>query len=668
MTKDNMKKLKKGEKNSKNYKISKRKLVWIICIAILITIILTLFGTKIYLWFKFIIGNDIIINVEATPKDIFSSNGESKIITLKTSIIANPFCGTDCSYEFRDISDNISIDQQNANIKTLNSLNKEYTLIAPEKSTGQVLYRFDVQCKSLKSFLCQTSGDLNKRSVLITLDYNLSQEQQLEKDNFKKVYLNLTKKVNENILFLEQIKINLNNSLLNLNGTNNLIYSLNNFSDSINKTIVFWDSQEYSSANILLNGLQKDYELIESDFDIFNQILYDNLNKNNQLSLLLDNLVKNVSHITTLSLNATDILIGEEIVKSTNQIIDNLKNNSIALSESKITEVQNKTSIFLSSDKNNVLGSKINITLKNYVPFLINLNISIIEQNYSIKEPSSKCCLFNKCDSCCDSSCYDNPEKYPVVFIHGHDFSSSISPDYNLNIFEGLQRSIEEDGYLNAGSLILGTSETKGLLGETNNPVSLKASYYFDSIPGADNKINILYTKQDSIDTYAVRLKEIIEEIKVSTNKEKVVLVTHSMGGLVARRYIQVFGDGSIDKIIMIAAPNHGINKELYNSCKLFGATAECNDMYETSLLISKLNTQKDLGKTKVYNIVGIGCDTYGQDGDGVVMNSSAYLSFAKNYYVNGTCSGFDYFHNRIINPLKTPEIKDVVLKAMKEE
>ena len=103
------------------------------------------------------------------------------------------------------------------------------------------------------------------------------------------------------------------------------------------------------SANILLNGLQKDYELIESDFDIFNQILYDNLNKNNQLSLLLDNLVKNVSHITTLSLNATDILIGEEIVKSTNQIIDNLKNNSIALSESKITEVQNKTSIFLSS-------------------------------------------------------------------------------------------------------------------------------------------------------------------------------------------------------------------------------------------------------------------------------------------------------------------------------
>ena len=665
-TKEN-KENKKEKKEEKVQKHNSRKLLFFICLAILIIILLILFGTKIYLWVQFLFGNDIIINVEATPKNIFLANSEEKTISLTTSIIANPFCDTTCTYEFKDISNNISIEQREANIKTLNSLNKEYTLTAPAKKTGQVLYRFDIQCKSTKSFLCQTSGELNKRTFLVTLNYNLSEDQQIEKKKFKENYLKLVRGANEKILFINQIEEDIDFSLWVLDA-NEQAYSLQELITSINKAAILWDEQEYLLANSLLEQPRLDYENIESEFNNFNQSLHEKITKYNQLSLSLDYLVENVSYITNLSLNETDIHTGENIVKSTNKIISILNTESIIFQESNISELQLLVNAFLISTKENSSGQeKINISVAEYTPQFINLNFSVSSPDIELKDPSPECCLFNKCYSCCDESCYNNPEKYPVVFIHGHDFSSSISPEYNLNIFEEMQRAIEDEGYLNSGTLILGSSETNGLLGKISGPVSLKASYYFDSIQEAD-KINVLYTKQDNIDTYAVRLNEIIEEIKLSTNREKVILITHSMGGLVARRYIRVFGDDSIYKIILIAAPNHGINKELYDSCTLFGSDDECDDMYKESLVISKLNSQTDLGDIKTYNIIGLGRETYGEDGDGVVQESSAFLDFAENHYITGNCTGsFDFFHNRIINPLKTPEIKEVVLKILKE-
>lgn len=657
--------MKKGE-TGKNKE--KKKIRWFIFLGILIILFLIIFGTKIYLLIKFLIGNDIIINVEADKKNIFLLNDEERIINLKTSIISNPFCSASCSYEFIDISNNLSIDKQNGDIKTSNNFKGKYTLIAPAKGTGQRLYRWDVQCKSMGSFLCQTSEELNKRTLLITLDYNLSENEQEQKKIFEESYLDITKNPAERVFFLKQIEVKLNGTLLDTKESQSQIDLFENFSNLINKTLVFWDNQEYSLANDLLIKTKKDYELIENNFQIFNKTLYETIDKHNRLSLFFEQLVNNVSNITTIYLNETEIQIGGGIVVSTNKIIDNLKNNSIISQEFNIFEVENKTNMFLSLERNNSLEQKkINISLKKYNSLLINLNFSISEQNQTLREPNSKCCLFNKCDSCCDETCYNNPKKYPIMFIHGHDFSSSISPEYNLNIFEEMQRAIEDKGYINSGSLILGNSGTAGLLGKTNNPVSIRASYYFDSIQES-GKTNVLYTKQDNIDTYAIRLKEIIEEVKIETNKEKVILVTHSMGGLVARRYLQIFGGNSVYEIILIAAPNHGISKDLYDSCKLFGSNNECDDMYEKSLLISKLNTQKDVGETKIYNIVGLGCETYGEDGDGVVEKSSAFLSFADNYYLNGSCDAhFDYFHNKIINPLKTPEIKELVLNLLNQ-
>ena len=60
-------------------------------------------------------------------------------------------------------------------------------------------------------------------------------------------------------------------------------------------------------------------------------------------------------------------------------------------------------------------------------------------------------------------------------------------------------------------------------------------------------------------------LKELIDLLKFRTGRDKVVIVAHSMGGLVARSYMQIFGDEDVDKIIMITTPNKGVSGSVSN-------------------------------------------------------------------------------------------------------
>lgn len=62
-----------------------------------------------------------------------------------------------------------------------------------------------------------------------------------------------------------------------------------------------------------------------------------------------------------------------------------------------------------------------------------------------------------------------------------------------------------------------------------------------------------------NIDSYAQQVAARVNRICNTTRAEKVILVGHSMGGLVARAYVER-GDGAarVAKIISIAAPHHG--------------------------------------------------------------------------------------------------------------
>jgi pimeloyl-ACP methyl ester carboxylesterase len=69
------------------------------------------------------------------------------------------------------------------------------------------------------------------------------------------------------------------------------------------------------------------------------------------------------------------------------------------------------------------------------------------------------------------------------------------------------------------------------------------------------------YDWRRSIDSSAKLLHETIERIVSGDSTRQVVLVAHSMGGLVARRYFDLYGDQAeerVERLIMLGTPNHG--------------------------------------------------------------------------------------------------------------
>jgi len=60
------------------------------------------------------------------------------------------------------------------------------------------------------------------------------------------------------------------------------------------------------------------------------------------------------------------------------------------------------------------------------------------------------------------------------------------------------------------------------------------------------------------IEHFAGQLAARIEAIRAATGAERVALVAHSMGGLVARAYLRRFGAARIEQLITIGTPHHG--------------------------------------------------------------------------------------------------------------
>ena len=152
----------------------------------------------------------------------------------------------------------------------------------------------------------------------------------------------------------------------------------------------------------------------------------------------------------------------------------------------------------------------------------------------------------------------------------------------------------------------------------------------------------------------------LVSNVKYLTGKDKVIIVAHSMGGLVTRRYIQLYGEESLDRVVLVGIPNHGVDGFVLNYCSVFGADLECSEMNKSSAFLEELNNSP-LPNIPVYNIVGLGCFWEGSDGDGIVKNESAYLEGAENIYVNGTCNVVDFFHVRMIKPRNHPEIYEII-------
>lgn len=65
------------------------------------------------------------------------------------------------------------------------------------------------------------------------------------------------------------------------------------------------------------------------------------------------------------------------------------------------------------------------------------------------------------------------------------------------------------------------------------------------------------YKTEEGIKSYADKLAKVVDVLYECT-KSPVNIVAHSMGGLIAREYVVLYGSDKINKLIMLETPNFG--------------------------------------------------------------------------------------------------------------
>ncbi|MBM3199292.1 alpha/beta hydrolase [Candidatus Woesearchaeota archaeon] len=663
---------------------AKYKTLTIIGIIILIAIS-TFLLVKTFLYVKFLLGNDIILKVEADKEDLFLVRGEEGLVKFKASVTTNPFCSAKCDYSFRDISRDIHIDKDSSTLRPGKSLERSYDLKVLRLGSGQDLYRFEMQCQSVNTWLCHTEEDVTTRSILISVNYDLSGTEKKQKEEVKSEMEDIKSR-------LEMVmgeKVWLDKALVSLNKNLNL-ETLEQESDNLDlkyskskeNLLAFKDlfkQDKYGVIHGSLNRLSEDLDIMEQDAENFRTEIDATLVSYNGLIDDIDYVRKSLEGLKSVMPD------DEEFVTSLNRAVTEFNEAVVILNEKNSLEVKKEALLRISETLDNLSVSLQNLTslpLSNatietvseayFSKIELDETYSPVSSGIVLEESSPQCCVFRECEPCCvEKECNNNPNTYPVMLLHGHAVSEGISADYSLEGFTKIQKKLEEDGYLNAGTITLYTQQaaSQGLWGLSGKPVVVRSSYYFDVFQEAPENYVVVQTKSESIDTYALRLKELIDIVKYRTGKPKVNIVAFSMGGLVTRKYLQIFGSEDVSKIILIGAPNYGVVGEVANVCPLLGAKLECRDLTEGSLFLNKLNrgTKPDIA---IHTIVGTGCEMdNGKLGDGVVLEDHSIIPWADNHVINGICTGkLKPLHLDLLKPELYPEAYATIVRVLKEE
>lgn len=358
----------------------------------------------------------------------------------------------------------------------------------------------------------------------------------------------------------------------------------------------------------------------------------------------------------SINLNNTLFISLEKLCNLSNSIV----NKSINLSTLHLQ--------FCNSDFPNSDYSLYNFSLIN-LPFCESKNFTT-SVSLSLKDHLPICCIFDECEVCCvDGVCYDKESNYPIILLHGHALSKDSSIENALSAFSQIQKSFILNGFIDAGIILPSSNfveSEKGILGKYGKPVIVKTTYYVNSNPLVYSAI-FYESNNETIETYAKRLDETINLVKFKTGASKVNVIAHSMGGLVARKYLADFGEESVNKLIMVGTPNNGIGGLVESFCPLTGSFNECNQMKSSSAFINSLNNVYNNPKTtKTYVIYGTGCSLNGQDSDGIVFPNSAKLSYSLNFEIKGDCKEAMVLHQELLNVDKYPEVFQIIQNILK--
>lgn len=257
---------------------------------------------------------------------------------------------------------------------------------------------------------------------------------------------------------------------------------------------------------------------------------------------------------------------------------------------------------------------------------------------------------FLNCPNDCKGEQYQTEDtsdiNYPLIFVHGHSTKESDS-GFSLNAFSSMQSQLDSSGLYEDRGYILASDERHEFQAEqwanTNKPISLRTTYYFGEYSSVTDPI----AQDDNypISEYSKRLDKVVDNVLYATGKNKVIIVAHSMGGLVSKYYIENLGGvNKVDKIIMIGTPNHGIYGYIAFGCEsLLGRSTyspECADMQYNSTFIASLNAGDETPGDIAYLTIAGNCknDLSGFAWDEVVRVGSVQLDGAINYVIEGDC------------------------------
>jgi len=641
----------------------RKKIVYLIAFFLFIVSILVFLN--FYLYVKALLGSDLLISLDSKNKTLIIENGGEGIFNLQAKVLTSPFCQASCLISLKDLSNGNLVYNETVHLSVSSPLIKEISISTNEETSGQTLYEASLWCETLKESLCYTKTDYPKsRTQILSINHELNSVQKARKEKLK----NQTESLNMEFSNVKNSinKMNLNFSFLDLSRFENISISLNeslnNFSSKVNKLNSLYENQEYSALGIEFPIVKNKFEILNSEFKFFNSSVFSEINLYNLLIENISLMHKEILFLEDYNFSSLSVIAAESFVNDFNSMISNLTKKDILANKIILLNVveKEKEKLLAIMNEENFSGilrnNKINVLISEAPSLKIKMDWNQSFQNFSLAEPQPICCFENECFTCINNS-FSN---YPVLFIHGHSFNKALSLEASFESFNGFSQRLEKDGYINAGELYSQdySEISKEYLGKVNSSVVIKGTYYLDF--SSKGNSFVLSSDWSNINIYVTRLREIISNVKYLTGKEKVILVSHSMGGLVVRRYIQRYGDEDLDKVILITVPNKGVDGFVIDYCSVFGANTECAEMDKNSLFIKNLN-EAQFPKVPIYNIIGLGCNWENSVGDGIVKNESAYLEGASNIYFKGTCNGLDFFHSEVLDPNRYPKIYEKV-------
>lgn len=158
--------------------------------------------------------------------------------------------------------------------------------------------------------------------------------------------------------------------------------------------------------------------------------------------------------------------------------------------------------------------------------------------------------------------------EYPVLFVHGWCSDSST---WNT-MFENLPR------HRFGEELIRYYQDTDGGVSLKQSPTSAeRRSFTIDFYDRANGTFDAASVANVSINAKGEQLKAVIDQIKRDTGSPKVIIVSHSMGGLVSRTYVQGIAvrssgpgtipyDDDVAGLLTIGTPHQGSDRARLNT------------------------------------------------------------------------------------------------------